>query len=83
MKKISDLKNNQGAIVELKGEKAAAYKDKTGKIIYLSPVCRHRGCIVEWNYDDKTWDCPCHGSRYEADGKVRHGPAKKDLIKLE
>jgi Rieske Fe-S protein len=45
----------------------------------LSAVCSHMGCIVHWNPGEKTWDCPCHGSRYTCDGKVTHGPAVQDL----
>ena len=53
-----------------------------GKIDKLSPVCRHLGCIVDFNQKDKTWDCPCHGSRYKADGTVFRGPSKKNLDKI-
>lgn len=74
-----ELKPGEGAIVEINGQKVAAYKDNDGKILTLSPVCRHMGCIVGWNSNDKTWDCPCHGSRYEADGTLKGGPAQKNL----
>ena len=74
-----DLKTGEGAIVEIGGKKGAAYKNVDGTIITLSPVCRHLGCIVGWNSTDKTWDCPCHGSRYAANGKVIQGPAKSNL----
>ena len=76
---LEELKPEEGAIVEVKGEKIAAYKNEKKDVITLSPVCTHLGCIVEWNKSDKTWDCPCHGSRYEADGTVKNGPAKKSL----
>ena len=76
---LENLVNDQGAIVEINGQKIAAYKDSQGKVITLSPVCQHLGCLVGWNEADKTWDCPCHGSRYEADGRVKQGPTKKGL----
>ena len=76
------LKLGEGAIVDIKGRKTAMYRDGEGKIIMLSPVCKHFGCIVGWNAAEKTWDCPCHGSRYSAEGRVINGPAKKDLDRL-
>lgn len=79
---LADLKAGEGAIVELKGKKVAAYKNPKGEVITLSPVCTHLGCLVGWNSAEKIWDCPCHGSRYEPDGKVKRGPAKRDLKKI-
>ena len=78
-----ELAIGEGAVVEINGKKVAVYKKSKDEEIKLSPVCRHLGCMVGWNSKDKTWDCPCHGSRYEADGKLKRGPAKKDLIKIE
>ncbi len=73
----------EGKIVSMRGRKVAIYKDKEGKIYSLSPVCKHMGCNVGWNVTEKTWDCPCHGSRYNYDGKVIHGPANEDLDKID
>lgn len=75
----AEIKPNSGAIIRRGLTKVAAYKDEAGKVHELSAVCRHLGCIVDWNSFEKTWDCPCHGSRYDALGKVIMGPANSDL----
>lgn len=72
-----------GAVVEYEDKKLAVYKDASGKIHALSPVCTHAGCIVNWNNVEKSWDCPCHGARYDIDGNVLTGPASKELQKIE
>ncbi|MBF2077344.1 MAG: Rieske 2Fe-2S domain-containing protein [Synechococcales cyanobacterium T60_A2020_003] len=55
----------------------AAYRDETGEIYTVSPVCTHLGCIVNWNDAEKSWDCPCHGGRFSCDGEVLHGPPSR------
>jgi nitrite reductase/ring-hydroxylating ferredoxin subunit len=70
-----DLKTDEGKIINQKDEQIAVYKDTTGKVTAVSAVCTHMGCIVGWNGKDKTWDCPCHGSRFDKTGKVITGPA--------
>lgn len=77
------FEEGEGKIIKVKGKKVAVYKDKNGAIHAISPKCTHMGCTVNWNNVEKTWDCPCHGSRYNYDGKVIHGPAQKDLKKEE
>jgi glycine/D-amino acid oxidase-like deaminating enzyme/nitrite reductase/ring-hydroxylating ferredoxin subunit len=69
----------KGEIVELDGDKYGAYVDDSNKLHLVGAECMHLGCIVKWNNDEKTWDCPCHGSRYTSEGKVINGPANKDL----
>lgn len=76
---LDDLKRGEGRILKLDGEKVAAYRDSDGKVTLRSPVCTHLGCIVRWNNADKTWDCPCHGSRFYPDGRVFSGPAETPL----
>lgn len=71
----------EGKLVEVKGEKLAAYRDETGELFLLSPVCTHLRCIVHWNGAEKSWDCPCHGSRFRIDGEVIEGPAIAPLEK--
>lgn len=76
-----NLNPGEGKIVTEEGESIAVYNDN-GNIKKMSAVCQHAGCLVGWNQKDKTWDCPCHGSRYKATGEVMKGPAKKRLISL-
>ena len=75
----ANLKNEEGKIIEIEGEKVGAYKDKEGRIYTIVPKCAHLGCELSWNNLDKTWDCPCHGSRYDYTGKMLYGPTVKDL----
>ena len=75
----ASLKNEEGKIIEIKKKKVGAYKDKEGRIYTIVPKCAHLGCELSWNNLDKTWDCPCHGSRYDYTGKMLYGPTVKDL----
>jgi len=59
--------------------KVAAYRDEDGTLHTVSAICTHLGCVVTWNSAEKTWDCPCHGSRFDKLGSVINGPANKDL----
>jgi glycine/D-amino acid oxidase-like deaminating enzyme/nitrite reductase/ring-hydroxylating ferredoxin subunit len=79
---IKRLKPGKGKVVEVDGQKVAAYKDMEGEIHALNPTCTHAACIVGWNAVERSWDCPCHGARYDIDGRVLTGPATKDLAKI-
>jgi len=79
---VSELMPDQGIVAEIAGKKAAIYKDQYGNITALSPVCTHAGCTVKFNSEEKSWDCPCHGGRYDINGKVITGPPQKDLEKI-
>lgn len=79
---IDRLEPNQGAVVSLNGKRAGAYKNKNGKLTVVDTTCTHLGCEVNWNQAERTWDCPCHGSRYRATGEVIDGPAKEPLARL-
>ena len=68
-----------GAIVRAGLSKVAAYRDEHGVLHQCSAVCPHLGCIVEWNRNESTWDCPCHGSRFDKQGHLLCGPANSDL----
>ncbi|HET9323834.1 MAG TPA: FAD-dependent oxidoreductase [Gaiellaceae bacterium] len=72
------LEPGEGAVVG-RLRKTAVYRDDDGEVHELSPVCRHLYCRVHWNAAERSWDCPCHGSRYAADGRVIEGPATEDL----
>ena len=76
---VRELKRNAGMIVKSKKGKVAAYRDPEGNVHKCSAVCTHMGCIVRWNGAEKTWDCPCHGSRFKATGEVIAGPAEAPL----
>ena len=69
----------EGRIVRIDGQKVAVHRDDKGELHLCSAVCPHLGCIVEWNRAEKTWDCPCHGSRFTATGDVIAGPAESAL----
>jgi glycine/D-amino acid oxidase-like deaminating enzyme/nitrite reductase/ring-hydroxylating ferredoxin subunit len=73
------LQPGDAAILEVDGEQTAAYRSDGGELHAVSAVCTHLGCTVEWNGGEKTWDCPCHGSRFGHDGAVLHGPATTPL----
>ena len=73
--------NNSGGIIEVNNQKVGIYKDTSGNIFAVKPVCSHLGCLLSWNDVDKTWDCPCHGSRFDYMGKNLYDPAIKDLEK--
>jgi glycine/D-amino acid oxidase-like deaminating enzyme/nitrite reductase/ring-hydroxylating ferredoxin subunit len=72
---IEDLRPGEGDIVRHNGEKVAAYRDPDGSLVAVSPVCSHLGCQVNFNRAERSWDCPCHGSRFAVDGSVLQGPA--------
>ncbi|MBK8906753.1 MAG: FAD-dependent oxidoreductase [Rhodospirillales bacterium] len=78
-KSFDELAPGDAAIMKINGENVAAFKDEQGRIHAVSSVCSHMGCVVGWNETDRTWDCPCHGSRFELGGEVIHGPATRPL----
>lgn len=76
---INTLKNDCGKIIKINGNLIGIYKDKNSKIYAVSPICSHLGCLLHFNDLDKTWDCPCHGSRFDFNGKNLYNPASKNL----
>jgi glycine/D-amino acid oxidase-like deaminating enzyme/nitrite reductase/ring-hydroxylating ferredoxin subunit len=76
---VEQLPLGHGGIVEVDGEKLGVYKDESGEFFVVDPRCPHLGCQLEWNPDEKSWDCPCHGSRFDYFGRLLDGPAQEDL----
>jgi glycine/D-amino acid oxidase-like deaminating enzyme/nitrite reductase/ring-hydroxylating ferredoxin subunit len=74
-----DLPPGAGAVMRLNGQRCAVHRDDSGDLHAVSATCTHLGCTVAFNEAEKTWDCPCHGSRFDPDGAVLHGPATKPL----
>lgn len=72
-----------GAVIRSGFTKLAVYRDPQGELHECSAVCPHLGCIVDWNDAEKTWDCPCHGSRFDRLGQVLNGPANRDLAQVK
>lgn len=76
---LESIKREEGKIIELEGKKIGVYKDETGQVFAIKPVCTHLGCELSWNNLEKTWDCPCHGSRFDIEGNVIEGPANYSI----
>ncbi|MDQ0216344.1 glycine/D-amino acid oxidase-like deaminating enzyme/nitrite reductase/ring-hydroxylating ferredoxin subunit [Oikeobacillus pervagus] len=83
LRQVEDLAHDEGAVVQFHGKRAGAYKDDQGVVHIVDTTCSHLGCEVEWNSGDRSWDCPCHGSRFSITGEVIEGPAETPLEKLE
>jgi glycine/D-amino acid oxidase-like deaminating enzyme/nitrite reductase/ring-hydroxylating ferredoxin subunit len=79
VKSVDEIPRGGGAVMRRGLSKVAISRDTHGKTTELSAVCPHLGCIVHWNQAETSWDCPCHGSRFHADGKMVNGPANVDL----
>lgn len=87
LNELADLAPGEARVVKWEGESIALYKDDGGKLFAVDPVCPHAKCAVGWNSAERSWDCPCHGSRFAPDGTLLTGPARKglepiDLVKL-
>lgn len=80
---LTEIENDQASLIKKDGQKYAAYRDNHGELHILNPACTHMKCDVAWNNTEKSWDCPCHGSRFDIDGNVLTGPATKPLAKLQ
>ncbi|MDD9267357.1 FAD-dependent oxidoreductase [Paenibacillus sp. GCM10023248] len=81
-RKAEELAPDEGAVVRVNGRRAGAYRDAAGELHVVDTTCTHMGCEVEWNEAERTWDCPCHGSRFAYNGDVMEGPAKKPLSQV-
>jgi Rieske Fe-S protein len=76
---FEDIPRGEGRLVRMGAHKVAAYRDDKGLLHLRDATCTHLRCIVDWNSAEKSWDCPCHGSRFDAEGRVLNGPALADL----
>lgn len=74
-----DLPEGEGRLIMVDGRTVGAYKDTDGTVYTINPICSHMGCVLEWNRDEGSWDCPCHGSRYDHTGRLLNGPAVEPL----
>ena len=73
------LRPGDGCIARVNGKKVGIYKDEDSRLHFVSPRCPHMGCQLSWNPEEKTWDCPCHGSRFHCTGEIINGPAQNGI----
>ena len=76
---LDGLPPGHGGLVSWQGKKVGAYRDKEGQLYLVDPRCPHMGCQLEWNPEERSWDCPCHGSRFDYEGRLLDGPAQTGL----
>jgi len=82
-KSLRSVPRGSGRVLDLNGQSVAVYRDERGKVTQKSATCTHMGCLVDWNEAERTWDCPCHGSRFTPQGDVISGPAEKPLPEID
>jgi Rieske Fe-S protein len=80
---IYQLSTDQGAIINSGLKKYAVYRDNSSAFYAFSAICPHLGCVLQWNQDERSFDCPCHGSRFSCTGKLMNGPAMTDLKRID
>lgn len=81
--KLSEIKNGEAGIVNIDKHRVGLYKDENGKEYAVNATCAHLGCALAFNNDEQTWDCPCHGSRYDINGKALEAPTVRPIDRLE
>ena len=81
-KRADELHADEGGIVSYRGRRAGCYRDGDGQLHALEAKCTHMGCELKWNAEERTWDCPCHGSRYTFDGECITRPGERGLRRL-
>lgn len=82
IKNLAEIENGTGKTVSLDGKTMSVYRDDEGQLFAVKSACTHMGGNVDWNYTEKSWDCPCHGARFDIHGNVLNGPATKPLEKI-
>jgi glycine/D-amino acid oxidase-like deaminating enzyme/nitrite reductase/ring-hydroxylating ferredoxin subunit len=83
LESVTEISHDEGKVVYFENQTIGLYKDEEGKLIAVSPDCKHAKCTVSWNTAEKSWDCPCHGARYSAEGEVLNGPTTHPLDKID
>ncbi|HMR18101.1 MAG TPA: FAD-dependent oxidoreductase, partial [Sphingobacterium sp.] len=83
VKSLADIQSGEARVVKLDGESYAVYKEKDGNVHLLKSTCPHAKCEVRWNSAELSWDCPCHGSRFNINGHLLNAPATSELKRLE
>ncbi len=83
LEELSDIAKGEGKVVTYEGHSVALYKDEAGEVHAVNPACTHIACKVAWNNAEQSWDCPCHGSRFDVDGKVLTAPARKQMVTID
>ncbi len=76
---IENIPKNTGKIIKINGKNIGVYKDENNKVYKINPYCSHLGCLLTFNIQDKTWDCPCHGSRFDIHGNIINNPANEKI----
>jgi len=76
-----DIRPGEADIIESDGGRAGVYRDENGELHIVNTTCTHMGCELNWNSAEKSWDCPCHGSRFTVSGDIIEGPAVRPLTK--
>lgn len=80
--RVEDMQADEAKVIRIRGKRTGVYKDLNNDLHLVDTTCTHLGCEVTWNSGDRTWDCPCHGSRFSYKGEVVEGPANKPLTNL-
>jgi glycine/D-amino acid oxidase-like deaminating enzyme/nitrite reductase/ring-hydroxylating ferredoxin subunit len=80
---VEKINEGEGKVLNFEGQHLAVYKSQEGDLKAVSAICPHMGCTVHWNDFEKSWDCPCHGSRFDLEGEVLEGPALEGLAKID
>lgn len=80
---LSGLRAGEGRLLTVGGKRVGAYKNRDGRLFLVKPVCTHMGCILNWNAEEKSWDCPCHGSRFDYRGRLLNTPAHRPLTRYK
>lgn len=83
LKTVDDIAPGHGGVVRFNGKRAGVYKDEDNHVYAVDIRCPHLGCHLEWNPDERSWDCPCHGSRFDYKGNLISGPAQRNLVRFD